>query len=374
MFKRFLVLALALGLMSTVYADTCGTCGEGLCCENAGDYTIMIISDSGMERDGLLTADNETKAEGGKYVDETLVYFLENCGFNVDTSGMGGDYRRSGHNEDYPVDEWWEGNDGRLAAVQSADLVIVSKFANSSSYARTEAAGANTTVAWNTLGVPILTQNAHLLRGQGAAAGGGSTKWGWNNGSNGRDHQGSLATDMGAVPKNHPAYSWLCPIELFDYSGNPGNGAKDTAGDHDGREPDLCVGDWAPGSTILGYLENDPEVWGESEAAAKDIENAYGADEYQDHAILVHLAAGTDLDAFNSNGGAPGSEIYGVLGADRAFLGIWSYDGSPDYYWGQDLTSCYKALMMNVICDMVPEPATIALLGLGGLALLRKRR
>lgn len=374
MFKRFLVLALALAFVSSVYADTCGTCGEGICCPGADQYTIMIISDSGMERDGINDADNEGP-DTGKFVDETLVYFLENCGFNVDTSGMGGRYRRIGKDDQYnaPTD-WWDPADttGRKDALLAADLIIVSKFASSSCYARNENPGnLSTTVAWNKLPVPILSQNAHLIRGQGSPYG-GSTKWGWNNGKNGRQYQGNKAEDMGAVPKNHPAYSWLCPTQLFDWSGNPGNAARDTGGGTgDGREVDLCIGDWVPEATILGYLENDPSVWGEVFPSGE----TYGEEEYQDHAILVHIPAGVDFDAFNSNGNtAYGQDVYGHAGADRAFLGIWSYDGSADYFWGLDLTSCYKALFMNIVCDMVPEPATIALLGLGGLALLRKRR
>jgi hypothetical protein len=372
MFKRFLVLALALAFVSSVNAGICGPGG----CPDASQYTIMIVSDSGMERDGINDADDQTKALGGKFVDESLVLFLENAGFNVDTSGMGGRYRRQGKDDQYnePLN-WWDPADtsGRKAALEAADLIIVSKFASSGCYARNENPGAlSTTVAWNQLAVPILSQNAHLIRGQGAAYGGGSTKWGWTNGNNGRDHQGNLATDMAPVPVSHPAYGWIDPTQLFDWSGNPGNAARDTGGGSgDGREPDLCVGDWAPGTTILGYLENDPSVWGEAWPGGK----TYGTEEYQDHAILALVPGGVDLDAFNSNGNTtPGQDVYGVLGANRGFFGIWSYDGSPDYYWGMDLTSCYKALFLNTVCEMVPEPATIALLGLGGLALLRKRR
>jgi hypothetical protein len=376
MFKRFLVLALALAFVSSAHADTCGGCPENLCCPDADQYTIMIISDSGYSPGGILDADGKPEYDGngaldGKYVDEELVTMLQNCGFNVNTFGMGGRYRRVGKDQYGYANDWWQGLDDRLAPLLAADLVIVSKFASSGVYARNEAPGASTTVSWNTLPVPLLSQNAHLIRGQGSPYG-GSTKWGWTNGRNGRQFQGSKATDMAPVPVSHPAYSWICPTELFDYSGNPGNGAKDTDGDHDGREPDLCIGDWVPEATILGYLENDPTNWGASEAGgAPDYPN----DEYQDHPILVYIPAGTDFDSHNSNGNTtPGQEVYGWAGADRGYLGIWSYDGSAEYYWGMDTTSCYKHLFMRMVCDMIPEPATIALLGLGGLALLRKRR
>ena len=370
MFKRFLLLALVLGLVSSVYADTCGTCPggnpDGTC------HWIKLISDSVMERDGILDADGYTKADGGKYVDESLVYFLENCcGYTVDTSGMGGNYRRVGKDQYGHTHDWWDPADtsGRLANLLAMDLIIVSKFADSGSYARTD----GTSVAWNTLPVPLLSQNAHMLRGQGAAVGGGSTKWGWTNGNNGRQYQGCLATDMGPVPKKHPAYSWICPIELFDYQTNPGNGAKDTGGTGNGREPDLPIGDWVPEADILGYLENDPTVWGSGEGGLYDNPEEYCTPPLTDHPILVYIPKGADFEAHNSNGD-PLNPIYGYAGADRGYLGIWSYDGSADYYWGMDLTSCYKALFARVVFDLIPEPATIALLGLGGLSLLRRKR
>jgi len=372
MFKRFLLLALVLGLMSSVSQ-------AGVTCPDGTGFTIMLISDSGYGNDGdvdqILDGNGYTKALGGKYVDETLVRFLENAGYTVDTSGMGGNYRRKGKDPYGHTTDWWDPADttGRKAALESACLVIVSKCADSGSYARTD----GTSVAWNTLPVPLLSQNAHLLRGQGAAVGGGSTKWGWNNGNNGRQYQGCLATEMAALPVNHPAYSWVCKTNLFDYTGNEGNGPKDTRGNSDGRDPDLCIGDWVPEADILGYLENDASVWGVSEMDAANG-HALGpydnsAEPWKDHAIMVYIPMGADFEAHNSNGD-PLDPIYGYAGADRGFLGIWSYDGSPDYYWGMDLTTDYKDLFCLIVHDMVPEPATIALLGLGGLSLLRRKR
>jgi hypothetical protein len=256
MFKRFLILALVLGLSSMCF-------GGVECPPAAGDYTIMLISDSGMERDGVLDADGYTKAQGGKYVDETLVIFLENLGYTVNTFGMGGRYRRQGKDQYGYTDDWWENLDDRYAPIHESCMVIVSKFASSGSYARNEnpcdttPGYDSTTEAWNRLPVPLLSQNAHLIRGSGTTVPGlpKSTKWGWNDAGNGRQFQGCLATEMAPLPKKHPAYSWTFCMRknLFDYTTNEGNGAKDTRGISDGREPDLCVGAWPTDQWSQGY-------------------------------------------------------------------------------------------------------------------------
>lgn len=322
MCKRFLVLALALVLMSSVCFGASGT--------------IMIIDDGGLKaRDGtILIPDPEgppvdTRA---KYNDSSLVWFLEDLGYTVDTRGMaqtywtaeknnwteGGDYGL--HNGvDLGASQWWEGNDWRLQALLDADIVIMSRFASSGRYKR-DAAEAS---AWNGLAVPLLTQNGHLAR---------TGKWGWNDAGVAKQSDVLTTMQMGAVD-----------VEIFDYT------VLDLGGltEHPPQSP---TGNW-PGDARVDSM-------------------------YDGVAFMVAVAAGTDFDALN--GTDPGT--YGVAGHNRYYFGIWGYDGknsppeNPGYDWAACLTDDYKDLFAQAVAETIPEPATIALLGLGGLALLRRRR
>ena len=296
-----------------------------LCASTAHGLNVMLISDSGYEGGGILDADNKTVGDGGKYVDTALVAFLEGLGYTVDTSGMGGDYREPGKNSDYSANAWWEGLDGRLAAIQDADLVIVSRYADSGSYDSDRK-------AWNELGVALLMQNGHMARGQGNDLGlGTSTKWGWNNATNGK--QSASETDMIITAGDHSfVEGFSSPVTLFNWSTGQAQ-----------AQVQNCLGEYPAGATVVGTYDGIP--------------------------MLVDIPGGTDFDAHCGT-----ADFYGVAGARRVYLGHWGYDGKATYSWDLDITGDYKTLFAQVVAQTIPEPATIALLGLGGLALLRRRR
>jgi hypothetical protein len=297
------------------------------CVSTAHGLNIMLISDSGLWRTGSATPEiPDPETDKNKYVDTALVEFLEGLGYTVDTSGMAQAYREPGKykgtNPDYLAHSWMEGLDGRLAALQDADMVILSRFADSGSYD-------DDRKAWNELNVPILMQNGHMARGSGQA--GGSTKWGWNDWKNAK--QSVYETDMIITAADHPfVEGFSSPIVLFNWvtTGQCQNAAQN------------ALGNYPAGSIVVGTYDNT--------------------------AMLVDIPAGTDFDALNGT-----TDFYGVAGARRVYFGHWTYDGSSLYSWDMDITDDYKALFAQVVALTIPEPATIALLGFGGLALLRRR-
>jgi hypothetical protein len=292
----------------------------------AEPQTILLIDDCGLKaRDGTVLIENPEGAL--KYNDSPLVWFLEDLGYNVDTRGMAQTYWTAEKNNwkegeyglhngiDLSASQWWEGQDWRLQAMLDADIIIMSRHASSGRYKRDDAEAS----AWNGLEVPLLTQNGHLAR---------SGKWGWNTAD--KDKQSDTLTTMQMGAED---------IVIFDYT---------VLGGTTGHPPQSPVGDYP------------------AEAVVEAMFDGFG--------FMVDIPAGVDLDALNETD--PGT--YGVTGADRYYFGIWGYDGKDEsvagYDWAACTTDAYKALFADAVAQTIPEPTTIALLGLGGLALLRRRK
>ncbi|UCG59340.1 MAG: PEP-CTERM sorting domain-containing protein [Phycisphaerales bacterium] len=300
-----------------------------LCASAAHALDIMVISDGGLKArdDTILIADPEDGRN--KYNDSALVWFLEDLGYNVDTRGMAQTYWSASKNNwkegeyglhdgvDLAANDWASGNDWRLQALLDADLVIMSRFMSSSVYNRDR-----DIQNWNELTVPVLCQNGHMAR---------SGKLGWTNANNAQ--QDVVPTDMEILDDTHPFVAgFTSPVTLFEWSTGLAQSAAQNA-----------LGDYPAGAVVIGTYDGAP--------------------------VLVDIPAGTDFDAHNGT-----VDKYSVAGARRAYMGHWTYDGSADWSWGTDISADYQALFAQVVAETIPEPATIALLGLGGLALLRKRR
>jgi hypothetical protein len=266
--------------------------------------------------DIILISDAEAPGvnPAGNHEDDTLVDFLTTTlGYTVDTSGMGMAYQDGQNPFDDPA---------KVAALNSAGMVLVSRRTNSGAYD-------GNIQAWNGLANPLLLNSGYLTR---------DSRWGWADaGSSDVLNKTETDVDYG------PGVSELIPNTMFDWTGSPA-----------GQAP---KGPFLPnaGATLAG-----------------DVVGTFDG-----QAFLVDIPAGTDLDA------ALGLTGKGVTGDRRAFLGTWGYDDGPTgtngpggtpAQWGDYMTIQYKALMAETIKELIPEPMTVVLLGLGAFGALRRRR
>jgi hypothetical protein len=273
-------------------------------------YDIIMISDC-----------NPPDVPDGNHEDDALVSWLQSLGYTVDTGGMGQAYREGENPFDDPT---------KVAALESAGMVLVSRRTDSGSYD-------NDRKSWNELENPLLLCSGYLTRGETS-----STRWGWTSGGSGDADLEITGVDVVGLHPFIPASGGL-----FDWSEAP-----------------------TPGQAPKGvYLPDSTE-----EVVAGSIIVAT----FDNRPILIDIPAGADFDAVNNT-----TDKYGIAGDRRGFLGSWGYDTDLNYRqgdsrnrranWGDFITDDYKALMERTIAEMIPEPATVALLGLGGLFLIRKR-
>lgn len=267
----------------------------------------------------LISDCNPPDVADGDHEDDALVDWLVSLGYTVDTSGMGKAYREGENPFEDP---------DKVSALNSAGIVLVSRRTSSGSYD-------NDRKDWNELANPLILMSGYLTRG------GGDKRWGWTTG--GSEDASKTATDV-------ELFGVISVDSFFDWSDAP-----------------------TPGEAPKGVYLPKNDGTSEFDDAAIVVATL------DDHDMLVLIPEGTDFDALNGT-----EDMYGVAAEPRGFLGHWGYDSDLNYgegdprnrraNWGDFLTDGYKEALAGMIVALIPEPATIALLGLGGLFLLRIRK
>ena len=279
----------------------------------ASAYVILLVSDA-----------NAPDEPGGDHNDDSFVAWLDALpGIDVDTHGM--TKRMRG---DLGADD--------LAAIAACDMIIVSRRTDSGAY--------NKPQQWNPIEKPLLLCSGYLTR---------SSRWGWTTGGSG--NVGNTETDMAIIAgkEGHDFYTKenavTAPVTLFDWSTSPtGKCPKQVY-----LPPMADVKD--AGNTLLGTMDVDPNTI---------------------RAMMMDFPKGFDFDQ-------GGDLKYGAAGGNRAFFAHWGYDDPPTgtngpggtpSEWEDYITADYENILENIVMTKIPEPATLALLGLGGCMVLIRRR
>ncbi len=215
-----------------------------------------------------------------------------------------------GYNVDVQRNYWQTLDDDKINTLNSADLIIVSRASNSGNYS-----DGDEPTLWNSITTPMILSSTHLAR---------SNRWGWIDSTTLIDDMGAPLMDI--VDGSHPIFANLL-IDVLDESVGSGNTTF------------LDTADVGNGTLIATAADFDAAWIAEWE---QGVEFYNGAGQY-----------------------AGGQRMFFVAGTQEG-------DGTPQGAY--NLTPQGEMIFLSTVAYMIPEPATIILLGLGGLILLQRRK
>ena len=215
-----------------------------------------------------------------------------------------------GYSVDVQRNYWQTLDEDKIDTLNSADLVIVSRASNSGNYN-----DGDETSQWNSITAPMILSSTHLAE---------SNRWRWIDSTTLIDDMGAPLMDI--VDGSHPIFANLL-IDVLDESVGSGNTTfLDT----------INVGN----GTLI--------------ATAAELDAAWIAEWQQ------------GVEYYDGSGQySGGHRMFFVAGTQES-------DGMPQGAY--NLTPQGEVIFLSTVAYMIPEPATIALLGLGGLILLRRRK